>query len=218
VVTHSFWSTSWAPEPAGSSRNFWRPLVLATYALDWALGSGSPVVFHATNLFCHGLASALAFFALRRWLGQTWRRCSRLALGGAPDQERIGRVDAGRPDLLLSLGVFLTLAGVAARLERRLWGWPLELLGVVVAFGSKEQRGRAPGSSAAIEVCAHAGWPAPRRLPWRLLATHAGPQLVLALGYLTWDSGGCRCGSGGGDWTGLVIASGPCSKPTVGTA
>ncbi len=202
--THSFWSPSWAPEPAGSSRNFWRPLVLATYALDWALGSGSPVVFHATNLFCHGLASALAFFALRRWLGQTWPALLAALLWAVhPTKSESVAWIAGRPDLLLSLGVFLTLAGVAARLERRLWGWPLELLGVVVAYGSKEHAVVLP-LLAAIEVCAHAGWPAPRRLPWRLLATHAGPQLVLALGYLTWRQWWLPVRIGGGDWTGLV--------------
>ncbi len=201
--THSFWSTSWADAPAVDTRNFWRPLVLASYALDWALGSGSPVVFHATNLLCHGTASALAFLALRRWIGATWPALFAALLWAIhPTKSESVAWIAGRPDLLLGLGVLLALAGVSARLERRPWGWSLELFGALVAYGSKEHAVVLP-LLAAIEVCAHAGWPAPRRLPRRELMTHVGPQLLLALAYVAWRQWWLPMRSGGGDWPGL---------------
>ncbi len=100
------------------------------------------------------------------------------------------------------MGLLLALAGVAARLERRPWGWPLEFFGALVAYGSKEHAVVLP-LLAAIEVCAHAGWPPPRRLPRRTLMTHVGPQLLLALGYVAWRQRWLPMGSGGGDWPGL---------------
>jgi len=202
--THSFWATSWVPDPAGGSRNFWRPLVLASYALDWVLGGGSPVVFHATNLVCHGLASALAFYTLRRWLNATWPALLAALLWALhPTKAESVAWIAGRPDLLLGLGVLLALAGVAARLERRPWGWPLELLGVVVAYGSKEHAVVLP-LLVAIEVCARAGWPPLRWLPRRELMTHVGPELALAVGYIAWRQWWLPMRTGGGDWLGLA--------------
>ncbi|HOU89802.1 MAG TPA: hypothetical protein PLU22_02090, partial [Polyangiaceae bacterium] len=201
--THSFWSTSREFDFYGESRNFWRPLVLASYALDWVLGAGSPILFHATNLLCHGTASALAFLALRRWIGATWPALLAALLWAVhPTKAESVAWIAGRPDLLLTLGVLLALAGVAARLERRPWGWPLEALGAVVAYGSKEHAVVLP-LLAAIEVCAHAEWPRPRRLPRRELMTHVGPQLALALGYIAWRQWWLPV-RGGDDWPGLV--------------
>lgn len=201
--THSFWSTSWESDLYGESRNFWRPLVLASYTLDWALGGGTPLVFHATNLLCHGTASALAFFTLRRWIGASWPALFAALLWAVhPTKSESVAWIAGRPDLWLSLGVLLALAGVAARLERRPWGWPLEVLGAAVAYGSKEHAVVLP-LLAGIEVCAHAGWPPPRRLPRRELLRSVGPQLALALGYIAWRQWWLPV-RGGGDWPGLA--------------
>jgi hypothetical protein len=46
-----------------------RPLLKATYLLNWSLGPG-PLGFHLLNVGLHGLNAALAYLLLRRWLAR----------------------------------------------------------------------------------------------------------------------------------------------------
>jgi hypothetical protein len=49
------------------NRPYFRPMALASMAVDWAVGGGpNPVVFHGTNLLIHAIASLLLFM----WLGR----------------------------------------------------------------------------------------------------------------------------------------------------
>ncbi|HVU02257.1 MAG TPA: hypothetical protein VHE30_10920 [Polyangiaceae bacterium] len=48
--------------------HFYRPLVCAANAADWALGNGSALPFHLTNVLGHALVAAFAARALLRWI------------------------------------------------------------------------------------------------------------------------------------------------------
>ncbi len=61
----SFWAH---PFSEGTSQGYFRPLVALSFAVDWALGGGSPVAFHLTNLFAH-LGVAVLVFAVALQLG-----------------------------------------------------------------------------------------------------------------------------------------------------
>src|SRR5690606_35787417 len=62
---------------------FWRPLVLASFALNWTTGGGEPVWFHATNLLFHGANALLLWSLLRGWFrvrGLAWGLAAVFAL------------------------------------------------------------------------------------------------------------------------------------------
>jgi hypothetical protein len=67
--THDFWDISPYPDDVPMRLVYWRPLVLASYAIDWQLWYGHPLGFHLTNLLLHAAAGVLAFATLRRWVG-----------------------------------------------------------------------------------------------------------------------------------------------------
>src|SRR4051812_2117042 len=71
-LSTDFWDTSEEVKRFGYRMIYWRPGVSASYAFDWQLGQGSPALFHLTNLLWHAAAAALAFFALRRWVGSVF--------------------------------------------------------------------------------------------------------------------------------------------------
>jgi tetratricopeptide (TPR) repeat protein len=52
LVTTPYW-----PPERGSA--MWRPLALVAFALQWAVGDGSPAVFHLTNILLYALVSGL---------------------------------------------------------------------------------------------------------------------------------------------------------------
>lgn len=63
----SFWAH---PFSEGTSQGYFRPLVALSFAVDWAMGAGSPVTFHLTNVLAHVLACGLVFAVAMR-LGAT---------------------------------------------------------------------------------------------------------------------------------------------------
>ena len=63
---HTYW-----PEDAGGDG--YRPFTIIAYRIEWALGSGSPLPFHATNIALHALGSVAVF----------WLACAALPLAAA---------------------------------------------------------------------------------------------------------------------------------------
>lgn len=59
MFTQSYW--------ANPELGLYRPLTLASFAVDWSLAQGEPALFHLTNTLLHGLVSALVFVLLARW-------------------------------------------------------------------------------------------------------------------------------------------------------
>ncbi len=53
-IAHPYWPP---PSPGGQ----YRPLAIASFAIQWALGRGSPILFHVVNVAWHALTSVLVW-------------------------------------------------------------------------------------------------------------------------------------------------------------
>lgn len=178
-----FWNVDSAMAQRMQRLSYFRPLVTATYALDWLLGSGSPLTLHLGNLGLHAAASALAFFTLRRWTGAV----APALVGGLlfavhPSKAESVAWISGRPDVLCGVGILAAGSGMALRLRGRRCGVIIEGLGTTVAYLSKELAVVLP-AFAMVEA-----WVALGRPPLRRALAHslrfAAPQLLTAGCYL----------------------------------
>jgi protein O-mannosyl-transferase len=61
----AIWLTPYWPF-MGTELGLWRPLMIFSYAVQWALSGGRPWVFHAVSILLHVLATGLVFLLLRR--------------------------------------------------------------------------------------------------------------------------------------------------------
>lgn len=137
--TGTLWNTNYNPSETRQHGGFWRPIVLASYGVDWALGGGAPLIFHITNLIVHALNSVLLLFTLARWVNDRLAACfGALLFAVHPVQTEPVAWIAGRTDSFCALGLLLALTGFRLRIERRVRGTALLALGLFIAFGSKE--------------------------------------------------------------------------------
>lgn len=137
--TSTLWNTNYDPSALRQNGGFWRPIVLASYGIDWAIGGGAPVVFHITNLIVHAINSVLLLFTLARWVNNRIAACfGALLFAVHPVQTEPIAWIAGRTDSFCALGLLLALTGFRLRRERRVLGGVLLALGLFIAFGSKE--------------------------------------------------------------------------------
>jgi hypothetical protein len=179
-----FWNLDLAAAQLSDRLHYFRPLVLASYALDWQLGGGAPFVFHLTNLLLQGSVAVLAFFCLWRWVG--WRLpalIGALVFALHPTKAESVAWIAGRPDLLLTLGVLVATSGIARRLSGKRGGLALELAGTLIAYLSKESAVVLPGF-AFIEGWIALGRPALGARTLWAASPPAQPQLAVAALYL----------------------------------
>src|SRR5467141_3630478 len=65
-VWGAFAAPYWPPDLGG---HMYRPLPLATFALDWSLVHGHPAWFHAMNLLWHAGTAVAVTAMVRRWSG-----------------------------------------------------------------------------------------------------------------------------------------------------
>ena len=133
-----------------------RPLVSASYALDWAMWGANPFGFDVTNLLLHGAVSALLYAMVCRVSHAPWGALvAVLAWAWHPSKVEAVSWVSGRTDLLCALGILRVCSGV----HRRLSGAPklglsLELAGLAIALGSKEHAVVIP-AFVAVEAWAH---------------------------------------------------------------
>ncbi len=137
-LTTDLWNVSMTTAQKVRPR-YYRPLVTLSYAVDWALGGGSPIIFHLTNLVWEAAAGALSFYTLRRWLG-AWLPALLAALLFVVHPTKAQSVAwiAGRIDVMCTVGLLVASTGVAWRLSGRRGGVALEITGTLVAYLTKE--------------------------------------------------------------------------------
>ncbi|HEX4560657.1 MAG TPA: hypothetical protein VH113_02395 [Gemmatimonadales bacterium] len=135
-VWRAFGASYWPPAFGGL---LYRPLTLATYAVDWQLGGGGPLWFHIVNVGWHVVASVLVVLLADAWGGSAVALLAGLLFAVHPVHvEAVANV-VGRAELMATT---FTLAAVytAVQLDRPWWSAALWGLGLL----SKESAGVAP--------------------------------------------------------------------------
>ncbi|MFB3906792.1 MAG: hypothetical protein ACE15D_00160 [Candidatus Eisenbacteria bacterium] len=109
AFTSPFWKGGAYGALPGEEKDYYRPLVTLSYALDARIGGGSPRAFHATNLLLHALASLLVCsILLRLGLRRPFALAGALLFATHPVHVASVAWISGRTDLLCA--VFLLLA------------------------------------------------------------------------------------------------------------
>ena len=158
--------------PPNLDTSVYRPLVVATYALDWL--TGSTVWFHVVNLAWHVAASVLVAVLGRRWAGEAAGLVAGIVFAVHPVHvEAVANV-VGRNELMAAV---FTLLALYAALERE----SVLLSAAALAAGllSKENAAVAPGLVVGAWLLGVRPVPPPRKL-----AAFAASWLVLAGSYV----------------------------------
>lgn len=179
-----FWDTGEEIKRFGNRLVYYRPAISLSYALDWKVGGGEPLIFHLTNLLWHGAASLLAFLVLRRWIGAVVPAFLAAALFALhPTKAESVAWIAGRTDVFCVVAVLVAAEGMARRIRGEKFGLAIEIGGTVLAYLTKEQAIVLP-AFAAVEVWVLLGRPAIDLDAAKKMIRGALPQLGLALVYL----------------------------------
>ena len=136
-VWGAFAAPYWPPDLGG---HMYRPLPLATLALDWSLVHGHPAWFHAMNLLWHAGTVVAVTAMVRRWSG-----IAAAVVAGAIFAVHPVHVEAvanvvGRAELMAAVAVCLAVYAAVVR-DSILWSGLALLLGLL----SKENAAVAPG-------------------------------------------------------------------------
>src|SRR5438445_328176 len=157
--------------PANLDVSVYRPLTIATYALDWSVGA--TVWFHAVNLMWHVGASVLVALLARRWAGDAAGLVAGIVFAVHPVHvEAVANV-VGRNELMAAA---FTLLAVYAALERGSVLWSAAAL--TAGLLSKENAAVAPALVAAAWLLGVRPVP-----PRRRLAAFVVSWVVLAAAY-----------------------------------
>ncbi len=130
------WLTS--PDAASSFRGAknYRPVLITSYGLDYALWGDDPAGFHATNLIVHLAVVIMTFLLARRlWSDDTTAFCAAALVGLHPlNTEAVNYVSA-RSSLLMTAGVLAAVLAHDTAMGRGwlrglpAWGFGLAALG-----------------------------------------------------------------------------------------
>jgi len=114
-VWRAFVSPYWPPLIGGG---LYRPLPLASYAIDWQLG-GAAWWFHAVNIAWHAGASVAVAWLARQWSGERAALAAGLLFAVHPVHVEAVANIVGRAELMAAL--FAILSVYAALAHDRLW-------------------------------------------------------------------------------------------------
>src|SRR6266496_238884 len=143
--------------PSNIDVSAYRPLTVATYALDWSIHSTA--WFHAVNLLWHVGASVLVAVLGRRWAGDAAGLVAGLVFAVHPVHvEAVANV-VGRAELMAAC---FSLLAVYAALERDSVGWTAAAL--ALGLVSKENAAVVPGLIASAWILGVRPLPPKRRL------------------------------------------------------
>ena len=186
LLTGPYWTRDYA-------NSAYRPVTSASFAVDWAIGAGRPLVFHATNVALHLAVVALVLALASLVLTGPGSVVAALWFAVQPVHVEAMANVVGRAELLAAAGylvavlAYLKLGDDAATRPRGVRSGALVLAvlaGAAVAFGAKEHALTLPAVLVLVDAWrAHArSEPLRRRLAKNALLL--GGVLALALGYL----------------------------------
>src|SRR6267378_2605890 len=170
-VWRAFGEPYWPPDLGGQ---MYRPLPLATFAVDWTIAHGHPVWFHVMNLLWHAGVAVLVAALARRWADWTAALAAGLVFAVHPVHvEAVANV-VGLGELMAAAGVCLAVYAALVRQDVLLSGAAL-----VLGLLSKEN---------AVVAPALIGWAwivgVPSRPSSRRILAFAVSWLVIAGAYL----------------------------------
>lgn len=188
---------------APSAIQYWRPLPIATFALDWWIGKGSPILFHATNLVLYaGMVVAVGWTVLRYTANAPATLIAVLLFALHPTHVESAGWISGRMDLLVLTAILLSMGALARRIRGRseyIW---LELAFAALAYLSKETASLLPVFALVEAAVARNVRHLSRATVCRLMRDIL-PQTALAGAYLLWR------------WFGLPPAMGAGASPEL---
>src|SRR5882672_6048380 len=167
----AFTGPYWPPDLGGQ---MYRPLPLASFAVDWAIAGGHPAWFHAMNLLWHAGMAVLVAAVARRWADWVTALGAGLVFAVHPVHvEAVANV-IGLGELMAAAGVCLAVYAAVVRQDVLLSGAAL-----VLGLLSKEN---------AVVVPALIGWAwivgFPSRPTSRRMLAFAASWVVIAGAYL----------------------------------
>lgn len=111
-----------------------------TFAVDQALGGGSPFMFHASNIWWHFVAAGALFFLFRTWLGHVGVAFFGAAIFLAhPVQTAAVAYISGRKDILATCFVLLAFLAVYRYRKSKKISWLVaSMVSFFLAYFSKE--------------------------------------------------------------------------------
>ena len=125
--------TYWPAVPLGPDGRLYRPVTIIAFALQWAIGGGSPVPFHLTSALLYVLISLLVFAVARRFLDVGPSALAAALFAVHPvHTEAVGNV-VGQGELLA--GVFLLIGTVLFIDSRRSQLSGARIAGIALCYG-----------------------------------------------------------------------------------
>jgi len=120
----AFTGPYWPPDLGGQ---MYRPLPLASFAVDWAIARGHPAWFHSMNLLWHAGVAVLVAAVVRRWADWAAALATGLVFAVHPVHvEAVANV-IGLGELMAAAGVCLTVYAAVVRQDLLLSGAALVL-------------------------------------------------------------------------------------------
>jgi protein O-mannosyl-transferase len=105
-VVRAFGSSYW---PATMGGALYRPLPVALFALQWSLGHGAPIVFHATSLVLYVLVCVLALGLARRVMPEPWAFVAAALFAVHPVHVEVVANVVGQSELLVTAVVLIAV-------------------------------------------------------------------------------------------------------------
>jgi hypothetical protein len=179
-----FWDVSPELSRFGEHIHYYRPLITASYALDWRIGGGDPLAFHLTNNLLHAAVTVLTYALLRRWgLSLVAAACGAAVFALHPSKAESVAWISGRTDVVAMIFMLVAMVGASRRFRGARGGIALEVAATVLAYLSKEGAVVLPALIAAERWVSLGKPPLDRPVVTRVIRA-AAPQLAIAVLYL----------------------------------
>ena len=104
---NDYWSLG---EVWSDSGGYYRPLTTLSLRLDYLIGSGSPFIFHLTNIILHIISSVLLYFVARKFaLTREAAMVASYLFALQPHHAELASWISSRPDLLMTVFLYAAL-------------------------------------------------------------------------------------------------------------